>query len=413
MIPLDDARLAVLGACVATPALALPLAEALGRFLAAPVLARHPYPNADVSAMDGYALRAGDAPEVGTGLPVAGESRAGEPYGGVLGPGEAVRIFTGAVLPSGADAIVIQEDTRREGDQVEIMEVPSPGAHIRYRGEGHEPGDTLLGPGTKLGPAAVGLLVSDGQVEATVHAPPRVAILGTGDELLPPGAAPETPGAVVDGNGCMIAAFVTIRGAEPTDVSRAGDDPRAIGVWIRESAEEADLLLSTGGASVGDHDVVARAWELAGVQTRFWKVAVRPGKPLRFGVLDLDGRQVPVLALPGNPLAVLRLLEEIVGPALDRMAGGSGGSQPHVRVPLARAFTKRAGRTALTEGTLGDQGFDPGSAQGSHLLGGAARGAAVARVPAEVEHLEAGTPVEVTLDQSAWSGRTLEPVDEL
>jgi molybdopterin molybdotransferase len=362
--------------------------------------------------MDGYALRASDVPSVGARLPVVGESRAGVPHDRDLAPGEAVRIFTGAVLPQGADAIVIQEDTRSRDGAVEILEVPAPGAHIRSAGEGHRPGDTLLAPGMRITPAAVGLLISDGQVEATVHRRPRVAVLGTGDELLAPGDSPDRPGSVVDGNGPMIAAFLTSRGAEATDVSRATDDGAAIGAWIREAAEEADLLLSTGGASVGDHDAIARAWELAGVQTRFWKVAIKPGKPLRFGLLDLDDRQVPVLALPGNPLAVLRLLEEIVGPALDRLAGGSGDLAPRVRVPLAQALSKRSGRMQLVQGTLGDRGFEAAPTQGSHLMGDAARGAAVARVPAEVEGLEAGAPVEVALDPAAWSGRTLQPVDD-
>lgn len=359
--------------------------------------------------MDGYALRSSDASRIGARLEVIGESRAGQPWSGPVGPGEAVRIFTGAVLPGDADSIVIQEDARASEDQVEIREVPRPGAHIRRLGEGHGPGDLLLDGGSPIGPAAVGLLISDGHEQIHVHGRPRVAILGTGDELLPPGARPERPGSVVDGNGPMIASFVSLRGGVTTGSERSPDDPTAIARWLKTSAEGADLILTTGGASVGDHDCIAEAWSLAGIETGFWKVAVKPGKPLRFGLFRLEDRVVPVLALPGNPLAVLSALEQIVGPALDEFSGQPGRVRPRLRVPLVTELTKRPGRAHLVRGALTERGFEPARAQGSHLLGAAAQRADVGHLHRDLERLEAGGSIEVEVDPQTLGGQVLRP----
>jgi molybdopterin molybdotransferase len=409
VISLVDARGQVIEACEPLGGERVSILDAVGRALTAPVLAQHPYPNADVSAMDGYAIRASDASEVGARLAVIGESRAGGPWSGPMGPKEAVRIFTGAILPSDADAIVIQEDTRASEGQVEVLEVPRPGAHIRRLGEGHRPGENLLDRGTKIGPAAVGLLISDGHEKISVHRRPRVAILGTGDELLAPGARPERPGSVVDGNGPMIASFVTQRGAVTTGSERSHDDPAAIARWLTTSAAQADLVLTTGGASVGDHDCIAESWSMAGIETRFWKVAVKPGKPLRFGLCRIHDRIVPVLALPGNPLAVLSALEQIVGPALDHLSGHPGRVRPRVRVPLVSELTKRGGRAHLVRGALTERGFEPARAQGSHLLGAAARRGDVGHLHRDLERLEAGGSIEVEVDPEALSGQVLRP----
>ena len=209
MIDLATARRELLAACARLEPEQVDMSEALGRRLGAPVVARFPYPNADVSAMDGYAFAASCA------------SRAGAPWEAVVRPGEAVRIFTGAIVPSGADCVALQEDALRDGHRVEFTEIPRPRQHIRFAGEGHQPGDRLMEVGDLMGPAAVGLLVGDGHRSVNVVRRPRVAILGTGDELLDPGGQPQVPGTVVDGNGPMIATFVRMAGGEVLEVSRA------------------------------------------------------------------------------------------------------------------------------------------------------------------------------------------------
>ncbi len=208
----------------------------------------------------------------------------------------------------------------------------------------------------------------------------------------------------------MIASFVTQRGAVATGSSRCVDDPSTIARWLTSSASEADLVLTTGGASVGAHDYIAQAWTEAGVETRFWKVAVKPGKPLRFGVCRVDGTVIPVLALPGNPLAVLSALEQLVGPALDALSGQPGLVRPRVRVPLVSDLTKRAGRAHLVRGSITQEGFEPARAQGSHLLGAAARSGAVGHLHSNLERLESGASIDVEVDPQALRGETLRPV---
>ncbi len=412
MIGLDEARAQVLSTCEPLKGEVIAVGEAVDRVLVEPVFALHAYPNADVSAMYGYAPRANDATSEGARLSVIGESRAGAPWAGPVGPGEAVRIFTGAVVPGDADTIVIQEDTRAAPGQVEILEVPRRGAHIRFAAEGHAPGDPLLDAGARITPAAVGLLISDGQTRVQVHRRPRVAVLGTGDELLDPGEAPSTPGSVVDGNGPMIDSFVRAHGGVAVGSVRLRDDPRAIAQWLAEAAQTCDLLLTTGGASAGAHDCIAEAWSLAQVETRFWKVAVKPGKPLRFGAVVREGRALPVLALPGNPLAVLSALEQVVGPALARLSGRVGALRPRLRVPLIHEQTKRPGRAHLVRGSLTVAGFEPARAQGSHLLRAAAQENAVGDLPRGLVRLEAGASIDVEVDPESLRGVVLRPEGE-
>ncbi len=409
MIGLDEARAAILASCEPLEAEAVSVARAAGRVLTHGVDAQHPYPNADLSAMDGYAVRSEDISEPEVAVEAVGESRAGAPWTGSLGRGQAVRIFTGAIVPDSADAVVIQEDTRASGDRIEILETPRLGANIRRLGEGHRPGDRLLEAGAVVGPAAVGLLISDGHAQVQVHARPRVAILGTGDELLAPGERPERAGSVVDGNGPMIEAFVEGRGGVVAGCARAIDSPDDIAAWLSEQAAQSDLLLTTGGASVGDHDCIAGAWSVAGIETRFWKIAVKPGKPLRFGVLERGGRGIPVLALPGNPLAVLSALEQLVGPVLDRLSGRPGRTRPRLLLPLTEPLSKRAGRAHLVRGVATADGFQPARSQGSHLLRAAAQSDAVGHLGRELERLEAGAPIEVEVTSDDLRGARLRP----
>ena len=205
----------------------------------------------------------------------------------------------------------------------------------------------------------------------------------------------------------MIASFVNGLGSLAVDIARESDRPESIAAWLTGAARDSDLVITTGGASVGDHDCVAEAWTMAGIETRFWKVAVKPGKPLRFGVMDQEGRSVPVLALPGNPLAVLSALEQLIGPALDRLGGRPARTRPRLRVPLVADLSKRVGRAHLVRGAVTEQGFEPARAQGSHLLGAAARSGAVGHLSRHVERLEAGSSIDVEVEPNDLSGKVL------
>ena len=421
MINLAAARAEILSRAQALGAEKASLASARGRLLAEPVVAIRDYPAADVSAMDGYAVRAidtaGATAEEPVCLVVSGESRAGHPASSSVGPGDAIRIFTGAVLPGGADGVVIQENTSPgESGQVLLWGEASAGAHIRRKGEGHVAGDELLAMGARITPAAIGLVASDGQTDVVVPRRPRVAIVGTGDELRAPGSADVPPEAVFDSNAPMLSAAVLDGGGLVTWISRVSDDPQALAELLLEVAEDADVLLTTGGASVGEHDGVAEAWERAGIETVFYKVALKPGKPLRFGTLDRPGHQrhdpLMVLALPGNPQAVLATFEQFVGPLLDRLGGGDGDLPLRIRLGLDGPRQKRAGRAQLVRGRrTGDRGqlLWAASGQGSHLLAGAARGDAVGLLGADQTELASGWPVDAFVHAEDLRGEVFLP----
>ncbi len=294
----------------------LPVTQALGRSLARPLQARWSIPTAPVSIMDGYAVRsddlAGRSPSVT--LPLAGESAAGHPFEAELAPGSTVRISTGAVVPPGADAVVAQEDVERHDDAVvfgttALAEI-RPGRHVRAAGSDLEEGEVLLGRGARLGPGALSLLAGAGHAELAVIRRPRVALLCTGDELVAPGVRPG-PGQVPGTNGLMLAAQVERAGGEPIEIDVARDDLEATVAGL-ERALEADLVVTSGGISVGDHDHVLPALERLGFRPGFRKVRLRPGKPTTFGHVG----EVPVLALPGNPASTYVTFELFVRPVI-------------------------------------------------------------------------------------------------
>ncbi|MBB3773899.1 molybdopterin molybdotransferase [Angulomicrobium tetraedrale] len=277
--------------------------EAAGRVLAAPVLARRTTPGADVSAMDGYALRAVDAAEVPATLRLIGESAAGRPFPGRVEPGTTVRIFTGAVLPEGADAIVIQEDTRREGDLVTMVEAATAGRHIRRAGGDFATGEVLLAAGQRLRPRDLALAASADVAELRVARRPRVALLSTGDELVRPGAGAGAHQVILS-NVYSVGGLARAAGAEVTDLGILPDDRTATEAGIRAALDAGfDIIVTTGGASVGDHDLVAPSLVAQGVDLEIHKIALRPGKPLMFGRLACDAGGTRVLGLPGNPVS--------------------------------------------------------------------------------------------------------------
>jgi molybdopterin molybdotransferase len=277
----------------------VPLSQAYGRTLAADLAAKRTQPPKAVSAMDGYALRAEDAGAPGSRLTIVGESAAGRGFLGKIGAREAVRIFTGAPLPEGGDTIVIQEDTKIEGTSVVIDEPPKPHAYIRPAGLDFREGEVLLRAGTRVGPAELALAAAMNHAQVEVAAKPRVAILATGDELVMPGDQPG-PDQIVASNPFAIAAFVSQAGGEPIDLGIATDDFAALENAIeRAEHEQADVLVTLGGASVGQHDLVQSALTRRGMQLGFWRIAMRPGKPLIHGSMGA----MSILGLPGNPVS--------------------------------------------------------------------------------------------------------------
>ncbi len=325
MLSVEEARSRILGALAATPAETVALAEAWNRVLARPVVARLTQPPADVSAMDGYAVRAADAVE-GARLAVIGSAPAGHPFEGEVGAGQAVRLFTGSLVPLGADGILLQEDATAEADSVTVRETVRHGRWIRRQGLDFKAGETLLPVGRKLTARDVGLAAAGNNPWVTVHRRPRLGILATGDEIALPGE-PIPPGGIVSSNAHALAALVRAAGGEPVVLPIAPDDTDAI-AEAAAAARICDMLVTTGGASVGDHDLVQKALGPEGFALDFWQIAMRPGKPLIWGRLG----QTPVLGLPGNPVSALVCAVQFLVPAIAVLSGLPGGPPPTMLV---------------------------------------------------------------------------------
>jgi molybdopterin molybdotransferase len=303
----------------------VPLAQAHGRVLAEDLGAKLTQPPFDASAMDGYAVRAADVRALPATLALVGESAAGARYDGILEPGQAVRIFTGAPVPDGADTIVIQEDTEALGTSVLIKEAEA-GRHIRPRGQDFLEGDVLLKMGKRLGARSVMLAASMNYANVLVRRKPKVAILSTGDEVVPPGSE-LGPDQIAASAGYGIAAFVEANGGIAIDLGIAGDDAAALAEAIAR-AEGADILVTIGGASVGDRDLMQEVLGQAGMQLDFAKVAVRPGKPVFAGRLG----EMRVLGLPGNPVSALVCAVVFLRPILAARLGSFEGIDPQCAV---------------------------------------------------------------------------------
>lgn len=296
MISVDEARTRILANLKPVATEMVGLTQACGRVLAQPVQARLTMPPADVSAMDGYALRAVDATP-GARLKVIGEAPAGHPFAGQISSGEAVRLYTGSVVPHGADTVLIQENTEVRGLEVQVNASIMAGKNIRRAGQDFAAGDRVLQPGKRLSVRDIGLAGAAGYPFLCVYRRPRVAILCTGDEIALPGE-PLPPGGIANSNAAMLAAFVTAHGGTPILLPIARDTQDAVAAGA-QAARGADLLVTTGGASVGAHDLVQVGLAQEGFALDFWKIAMRPGKPLIFGHV----RDLPMLGLPGNPVS--------------------------------------------------------------------------------------------------------------
>lgn len=318
MISVDVALDRVLAGCRPTAPEMVALPAALGRVLAEDVTARVAHPPLDVSSMDGYAVRAADV-ITPTRLEVVGESAAGRPFAGTLAANQAIRIFTGAAIPDGADAVVMQEDTTRHDQFVDIHIVASAGQYVRPRGLDFMPGHTGLTAGTVLGPRQIALAAAMNVPWLAVRRRPRVAVLSTGDEIAMPGE-PMGPAQLASSNGPGLTALIAMLGGEPIQLGIARDSRESLSAMV-SAASGCDLLVTSGGASVGDYDLVQDVLAEHGLKLDFWKIAMRPGKPLMFGAL----RHVPVLGLPGNPVAAMVCAYVFLVPMLRALQGLAGG----------------------------------------------------------------------------------------
>ena len=315
MLSVAEALARITAAFDPLPAETVGLTGALGRVLAEDVTARVTQPPKDVSAMDGYAVRAANVAKVPARLDVVGHVPAGGDFEGALGPGQAVRIFTGAPVPEGADTIVIQEDTERDGDTVVVKEGAAKGTYIRPAGLDFRFGEVGLSAGRLLSARDVGLAAAMDRAWLQVHRRPRVAVLATGDEVVLPGD-PRGPSQIVSSNGFSLAAFVEACGGQPIHLGIAPDDTAALKTLV-DGARGADLLVTTGGVSVGEHDLIREALGEQGLEMDFWRIAMRPGKPLLFGRIGAT----PILGLPGNPVSSLVCATLFLRPAIAVMLG--------------------------------------------------------------------------------------------
>jgi len=320
----------------------VPLLDAVERILAQPVDAAWDLPLWDNSAMDGFAVRSDDA-TAGAELPVIATIAAGNSGAGIeVRPGTAVRILTGAPIPTGCDAVVPYEETEMCGDErVRILKSAEEQNHIRFHGEDIRTGSRVLKAGTRLRPAEINLLASLGQTEACVHRRPQVAILSTGDELVEPGEQPG-PGQIVNSNALALAAAVSQAGGIPQLLGIARDDRASLEEKLAAGLE-ADVLITSAGVSAGDRDLVRVVLDELGVEQLFWKIDIKPGKPTAFGLRGTT----PVFSLPGNPVSALLTFEEFVRPALLKMQGAASLLRPTRVATLAEPVKKKAGRTLL------------------------------------------------------------------
>lgn len=316
LLPVADAQQRIIDAVEPLPAEQISLADGLGRVLARDVASRRDQPPMAMSAMDGYAVRAADVAALPATLNVVGYAPAGHAFDGTVGAGEAVRIFTGAPVPDGADTIVIQENTEQSGEVVRVVDGAAPvGRYIRPAGLDFASGDVLLPRGKVLTARDVGLSAAMNVPWLSVHRKPRISILATGDEIVMPGD-PIGRDQIVSSNALSLAAFITAQGGTPLDLGIAPDEEDGLRA-LAAGARGSDILVTTGGASVGDHDLVQSVLGDIGLEVDFWRIAMRPGKPLMFGRID----GTFLIGLPGNPVSSLVCAIMFLAPALRKMLG--------------------------------------------------------------------------------------------
>ena len=394
LIPVEEALKSVLAGVSRLGAEEVSVSDAHGRVLAEDVLSRVTQPPADVSAMDGYAVRAEDVADVPVVLTQIGESAAGSSFDGKVGPGEAARIFTGAPVPAGADAIVIQEDTESDGDQITVAESVAQGRYIRPAGLDFKQGDALLKAGRFITARDISLASAMNIPWLRVIRRPRIAVLSTGDELVMPGE-PLGPNQIISSNSLGLGALVRAMGAEAINLGIAKDDPESLLEMI-EGAGRADMLVTIGGASVGDYDLVKSVLGQQGLDIKFSTVAMRPGKPLIFG--SIHG--TPMLGLPGNPVSAGVTSVLFLRPAIEVMLGVDRTEQPVETAKLGRNlvandFRQDYLRSSLTVAPDGELTATPFEKQDSSMLALFAKADCLVIRPPNAPEIEAGDRVEI------------------
>ncbi len=389
MLTLPEARARLLALARAPVGEVVPVHEADGRVIAEDVLAPADLPELDASMMDGYAVRAAEI-AAGVELAVVGESKTGKPCDVALAERTVCRIFTGAVIPSGADTVVMQEEVTRRGAVAAFSSSARAGQHIRKRGEDLKSGALAIARGTRLGPAHLSLACSMERERLTVAKRPHVVVLATGDELRDPGA-PKSPGSIAESNGVAIATMARRCGATVELAPRVKDQHGEVEAAITRALENCDLLVTIGGVSVGDHDLVRPALEAAGVTLDFWRVAIKPGKPICVGS---KGARV-VIGLPGNPASAMVTFALFGVPLLRAMQGDCEPWPAPAVMTLAHEHTRKPGRLELARAraTGAEVAVVKHQASGS-ALGVAAANALIA-FAAEVTHVERGALVDV------------------
>jgi molybdopterin molybdotransferase len=375
------------------PAEETPLGEALGLALARDLTATTDSPPFDNSAVDGYALRSEDA-EAGRVFVVVDEAPAGRPAQRRLGEGEAIKIFTGGVIPAGSDAVVMVENTSGWGERFELKKVPSAGNNIRAAGEDTRRGDIILSAGTEIGAPEIALAATQGYGALPVYRRPSVVVLSTGTELVEPGARELAPGEIFDSNSFALVAAAREAGAEARRLYAASDDAATLRAAIEEALETADVVVTSGGVSVGEKDLVKSTMLDLGVEQVFWGVKFKPGKPLFYGTRG----ETRLFGLPGNPVSAVVCFDLFVRPALMGMMGRTDRGRPRTQVYFEKDVVNKFGRLHAMRVSLKrtEKGWlaESVGAQGSGLVSSLTKADALALIGPASEGIPAGEPIE-------------------
>lgn len=396
MRPISEVRSLVFSTVRTLPSERVPIQEAVGRILTEPVVAPHDVPSFANSAMDGFAVRAADVSSPGAVLEILEDVAAGQVATLAVGEGQTIKIMTGAPMPEGADTVVRVEDTEEDEGKVRIATAPDKGTSVRPPGGDISGGTTVFAPGTRLSEAHVGVLATIGVVEPIVARRPRVSVMSTGDELVPPDTPELDPGLIRDSNRPMLLALVTAAGADPIDMGRIPDDADSLRAALGQAAAEADAIVTSGGVSMGEFDVTKMVLRDE-ADVDFFPVAMKPGKPQGFGTIG----GTPFFGLPGNPVSVLVSFEQFMRPALLAMQGARALLRPRVIGVAGEDLHSDPAKDEFIRVRFSDE--SPAlkvvrtGGSGSHVLSGAANADAFAVLPVEVEKVTEGEPVTIEL----------------